>query len=1382
MTDNLHQRARAVFLELSTLDGPAASSELDRLVGDDATLRAAVVSLLAARQDANDAGLMTDATTSQLSAPITESAGTIIGPYKILQLIGEGGFGSVFLAEQAQPVRRRVAIKIIKLGMDTKQVIARFEAERQALALMDHPHIARVFDAGSTDSGRPYFAMEYVVGDAITKFADDYKLDIDARLTLLAQVCSAVQHAHTKGVIHRDLKPANVLVSMVDGKPFAKVIDFGIAKATASPLTNKTLFTEHRQLIGTPEYMSPEQAEGSPDIDTRTDVYALGVLLYELLTGATPFDAARLRSAAWGEMQRIIREEDPPIPSLRLSRDAALSQRTAANRQTEPPRLASSIRGELDWIVMKALDKDRGRRYATPSDLAEDIGKHLSGDAVEAAPPSAAYKLRKFVKRNRGPVLAGVSLAAVLLLGIAGTTAGLLVAQYNADVAIRNASVAQWSAYTANLALAQNAIDAGDWSAARDYIDKCPESHRDWEWQFLDRRSRHAKFTLTGESFGVFSPDGNRLATLKHPSEFSANDRSALLQIHDLQQTQGTATLKVPDSERGFSFRTVLWSPDSTRLLTLHDVRADSVSETGRIWRADGLGEPVSLQFPSSEGYRIAAWSPDGSRVAIATGSGLRIWAADGEIVSLLAEVPISLGIPDGLAWSPVGSHLAVSNASGHLYICDEQDDFVPSVSFDAARSHRINWSPDARHIAMQTDREIRVWGAADGALIASFEPSSSFDGWTRTDGPIYWLDEARLAQLWRYGISFEWDITKPGPATPIYDPARLAADFGTLSPDGSWLIDPLSYSDMRDDLIVADARVHRPPLSWTSGDARRQQAYLAAELDSAVAWPNGAKSVSLGGRTVRAIGRLVQFLDSEGRHVASFTQEEVVDSLLADPEGSRLFIGLRTGLTYIWDIREPDEIAAQAERVWKQLPAAMAWLDTAWSGPTPTEALAVALLAGSTLSPAARLLALDLLSARADSLEDEARRAFRKLSADYTNAAAVRDAVLSLDVEPRLQAALLAKAEAWEYTPPVVSVGERLTDETRRRRLAEASLTLTEFFSSESIPAHLDPEIVAGALTARAELLGEQHPLTSQARWLYGLLLTAKTGRVDEGLEQCRMAADSMLSGADTDPFVRIGAVYNLMQMELTHGNFEAAETRFNRLLSLLEAQANAERDNALALWQVEGGVFGPFGLSYAGQVLPTRLRHYLGSMQVLSDRDERVAFVREWIERARSIGLSGLLAHDSVGYFIIDVGTATDPYGLIIPNNQLADLRRLIPDAIEVKQAHSLALLREDKFREAALLAAEVDKATVESGRPRLAMLVAVQAIAAARLGEESTAQGLRTQLLALKERTTVERGENDLIWRNSIGRFANSDRVIDLFLQELDDTLAGRPPQLK
>ncbi|MBX3380149.1 MAG: serine/threonine protein kinase [Phycisphaeraceae bacterium] len=374
-----------------------------------------------------------------MAAHLSEGPGSRIGPYRILQLIGEGGFGSVFLAQQEQPVQRRVALKIIKLGMDTRRVVARFEQERQALAMMDHPNIARVLDAGATETGRPYFVMELVKGDPIVEYCDKHNLSIRERLDLFAQVCTAVQHAHTKGIIHRDLKPSNILVSMQDGVPSPKVIDFGIAKATSTQLTDKTIFTEHRQLIGTPEYMSPEQAEGSLDIDTRTDVYSLGVLLYELLTGTTPFSTKELRSASHEEVQRIIREVDPPVPSTRISRNSDTIISIAAKRQTEPRRLGSTIRGELDWIAMKAMEKDRQRRYETANGLAADIRRYLAGEAVVAAPASAAYRVRKFVKRHRVMVIAGAVVTAALVLGVIGTSIGLLEANTQRRLAEKNA-------------------------------------------------------------------------------------------------------------------------------------------------------------------------------------------------------------------------------------------------------------------------------------------------------------------------------------------------------------------------------------------------------------------------------------------------------------------------------------------------------------------------------------------------------------------------------------------------------------------------------------------------------------------------------------------------------------------------------------------------------------------------------------------------------------------------------------------------------------------------------------------------------------------------------------------------------------------------------
>ena len=367
-------------------------------------------------------------------SPLAEGPGTTIGRYKLLELIGEGGFGAVYMADQKEPVRRRVALKIIKLGMDTKQVIARFEAERQALAMMDHPNIAKVLDAGATETGRPYFVMELVKGVHITEYCDTENLTTKERLDLFIKVCNAVQHAHQKGIIHRDLKPSNVLITMHDDRPVPKVIDFGIAKATNRELTDKTLFTEFRQFIGTPEYMSPEQAQMSGlDIDTRSDVYALGVLLYELLTGTTPFDGKTLREKSYAELQRIIREEEPPKPSTRLSTLGDDVAGIAKHRKDDLAHLARSLRGDLDWIVMKALEKDRTRRYETASAFAHDVVRHLENQPVDAGPPGAMYRMRKFANRNQKAVVAALVLVAVVGLGLAGTTVGFLRASAEAD-------------------------------------------------------------------------------------------------------------------------------------------------------------------------------------------------------------------------------------------------------------------------------------------------------------------------------------------------------------------------------------------------------------------------------------------------------------------------------------------------------------------------------------------------------------------------------------------------------------------------------------------------------------------------------------------------------------------------------------------------------------------------------------------------------------------------------------------------------------------------------------------------------------------------------------------------------------------------------------
>ena len=431
MSDALRRRGEELFQKVVDLPAEERAAFLAEHCAGEPALRAEVESLLAHLDDEAIASLQAAGTASALHE---EACSSQIGPYKLLQLIGEGGFGSVYMAEQQEPVRRKVALKIIKLGMDTRQVIARFEAERQALALMEHPNIARVLDAGATDTGRPYFVMELVKGIPVTEYCDGGSLTTRQRLELFMPVCQAVQHAHQKGVIHRDIKPSNVLVTLHDGTPVPKVIDFGIAKATSERLTEKTLFTEFLQFIGTPQYMSPEQAEMSGlDVDTRTDIYSLGVLLYELLTGTTPFDPKELRRAPVGEIQRIIREEDPPTPSRRLSTMGARLAEIASARQSEPKLLSRLIRGDLDWIVMRALEKDRTRRYETAAAMAADIQRHLDNEPVSAGPPGAGYRLRKFIRRHRVGVVAGSLVTLALLMGLALATVGFVQARQDRD-------------------------------------------------------------------------------------------------------------------------------------------------------------------------------------------------------------------------------------------------------------------------------------------------------------------------------------------------------------------------------------------------------------------------------------------------------------------------------------------------------------------------------------------------------------------------------------------------------------------------------------------------------------------------------------------------------------------------------------------------------------------------------------------------------------------------------------------------------------------------------------------------------------------------------------------------------------------------------------
>ncbi len=776
------RQARDIFLRAVEIQSAEARAGfLEGACQNDVSLRSRVEALLKShKQDSFlEAAAVEGAPTLISETRVTEGPGAVIDHYKLLQKLGEGGFGVVYLAEQKEPVKRRVALKIIKLGMDTQQVVARFEAERQALAMMDHPNIAKVLDAGATETGRPYFVMELVKGVPVTKYCDDNQLTTKERLDLFIAVCQAIQHAHQKGIIHRDIKPSNILVTLHDGVPVPKVIDFGIAKATQQELTEKTIFTQHGQFIGTPAYMSPEQAEMSGlDIDTRSDIYSLGVVLYELLVGRTPLDGKELMSGGYEEIRRRIKEEEPAKPSTKASTlDGVEQTNVAKHRKLNPGQLSNELRGDLDWIVMKALEKDRTRRYETANGFAADIRRHLSNEPVIARPPSAAYRFEKVVRRNR---LAFAALAAVgiaLLLGASLAIVGWQQARFERDKALAARSeaetarvgesierqraetaqakeaqlrsraeiqdlIARRRAYAADMNRIQQELSANHLRRAREllgrYYPKAGEKDlRGWEWRYLWQRCRGdalVKFhqePVGGIWYAGYTSNGEQFVTCDRYVGIKCWDSVSRKEVANLQ------TPSPPPNDSWAFIKAPRLSDDGTLLAApvwngLHWVI--------KVWEMEGKKIVTELSFGEKASITALALSRDNKLMAVLVAEqGVSLWeVGSGKRV---AQLPSGMGrseILGAVVFSPDQKVLAIGEDSGRVRIVDlatlrETQSFMASRTDDVSGDHGVlalSFSPDGRELAVgcafQNPR-ITIWDMRDKKRLATLEGHQGF-------------------------------------------------------------------------------------------------------------------------------------------------------------------------------------------------------------------------------------------------------------------------------------------------------------------------------------------------------------------------------------------------------------------------------------------------------------------------------------------------------------------------------------------------------------------------------------------------------------------------------------------------------------------------------
>lgn len=716
---------KAIFSEAIEKEIPKErATYLDEVCGKDVELRSKIEALLKAHEQAGSFLEIPDPDPNVTLDGLAqiEGPGTKIGHYELLELIGEGGMGLVYLAEQKEPVKRRVALKIVKLGMETKQVVARFEAERQALALLEHPNIAHVFDAGTTEAGRPYFVMEYVEGKSITKYCDQQKLSVEERLGLFQQVCEGVHHAHQKGIIHRDIKPSNILVSVRGQKAVPKMIDFGIAKAITQPLSGKTAYTVHGQLLGTPEYMSPEQAEMAyKEVDTRSDIYSLGVVLYELLAGVPPFDTAELLEGGIDRIQQIICNEEPRTPSARLTSLGDNAKAVAESRRTQIITLTKRLHRELEWIPMKAMRKDRTRRYRSASELADDIQNYLTGVPLIAGPESTVYRARKFVRKHAGSVTTVALVTVAVILGlIASVIFGCraeqarqqeAAARIQVEQALLRAEKAEQAAkekteelrqtlYVNSIQLADAKHRQGDTKAVRTLLESCPNDLRGWEWNHLYYIADQARMVLSGASMKVvhpvFSPDGKLIAS---------GGWGKSIKVWDAKS--GSELMDLTGHDKGVFH--VAFSQDGQRLASASD------DKTIKIWDLQSGRELRTLRG-HNRGVCHVTFSLDGKRIASAEyGPAIKIWdAATGSEVTNIKRTSMWVM---GMAFSPDARHIASCNKDSITVWDTTSGAEVMTI----ASAHKIcvtcvAYSPDGKSIvSCGWDSSIKVWDASTG-------------------------------------------------------------------------------------------------------------------------------------------------------------------------------------------------------------------------------------------------------------------------------------------------------------------------------------------------------------------------------------------------------------------------------------------------------------------------------------------------------------------------------------------------------------------------------------------------------------------------------------------------------------------------------------------